>query len=164
MPDDGGVKMGEEAERHQGGSSVRSRRDAARADGAALGEALIAGEDQAPRVAWERFAPLVRCILKSTPGPAHEVRLCRLLENLNAEDRTIFVLRLVDGLTLTAVASAIGVSLPTVKHRLAPTRRRVSVLVSRDPYLTAYLSNWSAAVPNQGGRVVPMIGAGSASA
>lgn len=43
------------------------------ADDATLASALIAKEKAAPRVAWSRFAPLVRRILRRSLGPQHDV-------------------------------------------------------------------------------------------
>jgi RNA polymerase sigma-70 factor, ECF subfamily len=43
------------------------------ADDATLACALIAKEKAAPRVAWSRFAPLVRRILRRSLGPQHDV-------------------------------------------------------------------------------------------
>lgn len=43
------------------------------ADDATLALALIAKEKAAPRVAWNRFAPLVRRILRRSLGPQHDV-------------------------------------------------------------------------------------------
>lgn len=45
----------------------------AEADDATLARALIAKEKAAPRVAWVRFAPLVRRILRRSLGPQHDV-------------------------------------------------------------------------------------------
>jgi RNA polymerase sigma-70 factor, ECF subfamily len=42
-------------------------------DDATLALALIAKDKAAPRVAWTRFAPLVRRILRRSLGPQHEV-------------------------------------------------------------------------------------------
>jgi RNA polymerase sigma-70 factor (ECF subfamily) len=43
------------------------------ADDAALARALMERDPGAPRVAWSRFAPLVRRILRRSLGPQHEV-------------------------------------------------------------------------------------------
>lgn len=45
----------------------------AEADDATLACALIAKDKAAPRVAWTRFAPLVRRILRRSLGPQHDV-------------------------------------------------------------------------------------------
>ena len=43
------------------------------ADDATLAHALIAREPQAPRVLWQRFAPMVFRMLKRTLGPGHDL-------------------------------------------------------------------------------------------
>jgi RNA polymerase sigma-70 factor (ECF subfamily) len=43
------------------------------ADDATVARALIAKDKAAPRVAWTRFAPLVRRILRRSLGPQHDV-------------------------------------------------------------------------------------------
>jgi RNA polymerase sigma-70 factor (ECF subfamily) len=45
----------------------------AEADDAALARALIAKQTAAPRVAWSRFSPLVRRILRRSLGPQYDV-------------------------------------------------------------------------------------------
>jgi RNA polymerase sigma-70 factor (ECF subfamily) len=187
--------------------------DLASADDARLAEALIAGEPRAMRIAWERFAPVVRRMVKRRLGSRSDVedvaqdvftilfervatlrdpgalksfatsiaafriqtelrkrrrerdlarhalvyldiarvthpdaearqavsRFGNLLERLKPEERTIFVLRFVKGASLINVARATGLSLSTVKRRLGAVWRRVSLLVSRDPFLARYL-------------------------
>jgi len=47
--------------------------DLSQADDATLARALIAGEPRASRVAWNRFAPMVRRVLRRSLGPEHDV-------------------------------------------------------------------------------------------
>jgi RNA polymerase sigma-70 factor (ECF subfamily) len=184
------------------------------ADDATLAHALIAREPQAPRVLWQRFAPMVFRMLKRTLGPGHdledlaqEVFLCvfekvrglrepkalkafvisvtvltarhelrrrwvrrwvrlsrttdaaetevvvttpdtdarealqrfyKILDRVNVNDRTVFVLRYIEGLELTEVAAAVGLSLATTKRRLTRVWSRVVLLVERDPLLRQY--------------------------
>ncbi len=184
------------------------------ADDATLAHALIAREPQAPRVLWQRFAPMVFRMLKRTLGPGHdledlaqEVFLCvfekvrglrepkalkafvisvtvltarheirrrwvrrwvrlsrtteaaetevvvttpdtdarealqrfyKILDRVNVDDRTVFVLRYIEGLELTEVAAAVGLSLATTKRRLTRVWSRVALLVERDPLLREY--------------------------
>lgn len=68
------------------------------------------------------------------------VRFYRVLDRLTSQDRTAFVLRFMEELELVEVAAAMGVSLATVKRRLAKARRRVLLLVERDPALQGYLA------------------------
>ena len=77
------------------------------------------------------------------PDPAARQALRRfyaVLDRLNAKDRTAFVLRFFEGMELTEVASAMGISLSTTKRLLDKVGKRVTLLVERDPGLAAYLS------------------------
>jgi RNA polymerase sigma-70 factor (ECF subfamily) len=181
-------------------------------DDATLARALIAREPQAPRVLWQRYAPMVFRMLKRALGPGHDiedlaqevflcvfekvrglrepkalkafvisvtvltsrhelrrrwvrrwVRLSRksdaaetqvvstdtdarealtrfyaIMDRINVNDRTAFVLRYMEGLELTEVAAALGLSLATTKRRLARVWNRVVLLVERDPLLVQY--------------------------
>ncbi len=67
-------------------------------------------------------------------------RLYAILDRLGSEDRIAFVLRFIEGMELTEVATAMGVSLATAKRRLVRARARVDHHIARDPGLAAYLS------------------------
>jgi RNA polymerase sigma-70 factor (ECF subfamily) len=67
-------------------------------------------------------------------------RFYDVLDRINAQDRTIFVLRFMEGLGLVEVAAASGLSLATTKRRLARAWSRVTLLVKRDPILSEYLT------------------------
>jgi RNA polymerase sigma-70 factor, ECF subfamily len=67
-------------------------------------------------------------------------RLYAILERLSAQERTSFVLRHIEHLTLDEVAEALGVSLATVKRRLDRATRLVSQEMERDPSLAPYSS------------------------
>jgi RNA polymerase sigma-70 factor (ECF subfamily) len=182
-------------------------------DDAALARALMGDDPGAPRVAWQRFAPMVHRILKRTLGPTadvedlvQEVFLClfdrvktlrepkalkafviaiaamtvraelrrrrtrrmfwlevansppppvhpdpegrqalkhfyQILDRLGDQDRTAFVLRFMEEMELTDVASALQTSLSTTKRRLARVWQRVALLADRDPALSHYLSS-----------------------
>ncbi|HLK41158.1 MAG TPA: sigma-70 family RNA polymerase sigma factor [Polyangiaceae bacterium] len=68
------------------------------------------------------------------------LRLYRILDQLGSGDRTAFVLRFLEGLELTEVSAALGVSLATTKRRLARAWRRVVVGAQRDAALVEYLA------------------------
>jgi RNA polymerase sigma-70 factor (ECF subfamily) len=75
------------------------------------------------------------------PGdPAREAvrRLYAILDRLDDAGRLAFVLRYVEGLELTEVAEALGVSLATAKRRLARVTPRVVAMIERDPVLPEY--------------------------
>jgi len=67
-------------------------------------------------------------------------RFYGLLDRLGAQQRTVFALRHVEGLELTEVAAAAGVSLATVKRWLPRIARRLHAQAARDPVLQAYLT------------------------
>jgi RNA polymerase sigma-70 factor (ECF subfamily) len=76
----------------------------------------------------------------STVADAREalVRFHAILGRLTATDRTAFVLRFIDGVPLADVANALGVSLSTIKRRLARVWSRVGLFVERDALLSQY--------------------------
>ncbi|HSZ82668.1 MAG TPA: sigma-70 family RNA polymerase sigma factor [Polyangia bacterium] len=60
-----------------------------------------------------------------------------VLEALGGQDRSIFVARTIEGLTLEDVAALHEVSVSTAQRRLARATKRVAALVRRDPLLVA---------------------------
>jgi RNA polymerase sigma-70 factor, ECF subfamily len=62
-----------------------------------------------------------------------------ILDRLSAHDRAAFVLRFFEGLELTDVASALGISVSTAKRHLTRIWTRVTLLVGRSPELAGYL-------------------------
>lgn len=197
-----------------------------RMDDEALARALIAGQPQAARIAWQRFSPLVRRILRRALGPGGEVedlvqdvflrlftkvsalrepkvlpafvisiatftlrqelrrrklkswlglrpdpaisdlrvvhpdplarealeRFYALLGQFSVRDRTAFVLRFLEGMELSEVAAALGVSLATAKRSIARGQRRMQAAVERDPLLRDYLTAGFARGEVAGGR------------
>jgi RNA polymerase sigma-70 factor (ECF subfamily) len=84
--------------------------------------------------------------LPDAPAPARDeaarealARLYRVLDGVDDEGRLAFVLRHIEGLELTEVAAALGISLATTKRRLARVTARVFAQVERDPILVTYL-------------------------
>ncbi|XXT23611.1 sigma-70 family RNA polymerase sigma factor [Sorangium sp. So ce429] len=71
-------------------------------------------------------------------------RLYAILDTLSADDRTAFVLRHMEGMSLPEVAEAVGVSLATVKRRLGRATEHVSSLVEHDTSLAAYFTRGEA--------------------
>ncbi len=68
-----------------------------------------------------------------------------VLARLGADDRIAFALRHVEGLELRDVADACGVSLNTIKRRLARAESRFSSLAAREPALqpwTERVARW----------------------
>ena len=63
-----------------------------------------------------------------------------VLERIPAEERIAFSLRYIDGMELTQVAAACGVSLATIKRRLSRAEARFQTMARRTPALAGYLS------------------------
>jgi len=68
-------------------------------------------------------------------------RFYAVLDRINAQDRTLFVLRFMEGLGLLEVAAAAELSLATTKRRLTRVWAKVRLLVERDPILAEYITN-----------------------
>ena len=88
-----------------------------------------------------------------TPGLGSEAReavraLYRVLDQLGAEDRSLFVARYVEKMEMTEVASAHGISLSTAKRRIARLAQRVEARIKGEPALAEYGGQLT-----QGGRV-----------
>lgn len=88
-----------------------------------------------------------------TPGLSTEAResvraLYRVLDQLGAEDRSLFVARFVEKMEMTEVASAHGISLSTAKRRIARLAQRVEARIKSEPALAEYGGQLT-----QGGRV-----------
>ena len=67
-------------------------------------------------------------------------RIQMILERLRPGDRTIFILRQTEELSLPEIARVAALSLSTVKRRLRRAILRVRRLVEADPLLSTYLS------------------------
>jgi len=67
----------------------------------------------------------------------------RLLSTLGADDRIAFALRFIDEMELSDIAHACGVSLATIKRRLARAESRFVALARREPALI----DWVGGVP-----------------
>jgi RNA polymerase sigma-70 factor (ECF subfamily) len=67
------------------------------------------------------------------------VRFYRILDGLSPAHRAAFVLRQIEGLELTEVSAALGVSLATIKRWLPRILRRVHSQAKGDPLLAGYL-------------------------
>ena len=66
-------------------------------------------------------------------------RYYRLLDGLAGKDRSIFVARTIEGLTLDEVAALHGVSVSTAQRRIERATARVALLVRRDPLLAGFV-------------------------
>jgi RNA polymerase sigma-70 factor (ECF subfamily) len=66
-------------------------------------------------------------------------RCYALLERLSREERIAFTLRFIEGMKLTELADATGVSLATAKRRLGRGEQRFRALAASDPVLRPWL-------------------------
>lgn len=89
------------------------------ADDATLARAMMAGDVQAPRVAWGRFAPMVHRMLKRTFGPSQDV------EDM-VQDVFMCLFRKVGGLRepKSLKAFVISITAMTIKYELRQRRVR----------------------------------------
>lgn len=71
-------------------------------------------------------------------------RLYAILDQLSTEARLVFVLRYLQGLELTEVASTLGVSLATAKRHIARATDVVLAQAQRDPALAPYVGAMTA--------------------
>jgi RNA polymerase sigma-70 factor (ECF subfamily) len=68
-------------------------------------------------------------------------RYYRLLEQLGGRERSLFVARTIEGLTLEQVAELHDVSVSTAQRGLARATKRVAALVRRDPLLMTFVGS-----------------------
>ncbi|HEX3773370.1 MAG TPA: RNA polymerase sigma factor [Polyangiaceae bacterium] len=71
------------------------------------------------------------------------LRLYQILDRVSDKLRTVFVLRYIEGLELSELATLLGCSLATVKRRVADASSRVCLLAASDPLLAPYLEGRS---------------------
>src|SRR5262249_16391661 len=83
-----------------------------------LALALIGNDPLAPRAVWVRYSPLVRCILRRSPGPEHEV------EDI-VQDVFLHVFDKIRTLRNPAAFKAFVVSITVLSVRYEIRRRRV---------------------------------------
>jgi RNA polymerase sigma-70 factor (ECF subfamily) len=82
----------------------------------------------------------------TNPDPENRdviARYYRILDQLGGNDRSIFVSRTVEKLTLSEVADVHGISVSTAQRRLARATKRVAALVRRDSALAALIGDLS---------------------
>jgi RNA polymerase sigma-70 factor (ECF subfamily) len=66
------------------------------------------------------------------------VRYYRLLDGLGADDRSLYVSRTIEGLTLEETAELHGISVSTAQRRLGRAGKRIALRVRRDPLLASF--------------------------
>jgi RNA polymerase sigma-70 factor (ECF subfamily) len=63
-----------------------------------------------------------------------------LIDKLGGKDRSFFVARTIEGMTLDEVAAAHDVSVSTAQRRINRASKRIAALVRRDPMLARFAS------------------------
>lgn len=66
------------------------------------------------------------------------LRFDRVLGRIRERDRTVFVLRFIEGRKLEEIAHLLGTSKPTIQRRLARAKERVRFFAERDVFLIEY--------------------------
>jgi RNA polymerase sigma-70 factor, ECF subfamily len=94
------------------------------------------------RQRWLRLTSTGHPPEATTPGADTDAREAvtryyRLVAKLGPGDRSLFVSRTIEGLTLEQVATLHGLSLSTTQRRLIRATKRIALLVRRDPMLVA---------------------------
>jgi RNA polymerase sigma-70 factor, ECF subfamily len=87
--------------------------------------------------------------LPSTPdleGREAVTRYYRMIDKLGGKDRSYFVARTIEGMTLDEVAAAHEVSVSTAQRRINRATKRVAALVRRDPMLAQFAAKQAQAI------------------
>jgi RNA polymerase sigma-70 factor, ECF subfamily len=92
------------------------------------------GFDAVPEVAFSSVPAEINDALRASYG---------VLERMSADERIAFALRYMEGMELTEVAAACGVSLATIKRRLASARQRFLELSRDQPVLREWVEGRS---------------------
>jgi len=90
-----------------------------------------------------REAPRGVVVTTDVDGREALLRFARILVRLPPQERSAFALRFIEGQGFSEMASALGVSLATVKRRVKRARHRITFLAERDPILRRYLTTSS---------------------
>jgi RNA polymerase sigma-70 factor (ECF subfamily) len=87
--------------------------------------------------------------LPSTPdleGREAVTRYYRMIDKLGGKDRSYFVARTIEGMTLDEVAAAHEFSVSTAQRRIHRATKRVAALVRRDPMLAQFAAKQAQAI------------------
>jgi RNA polymerase sigma-70 factor (ECF subfamily) len=69
------------------------------------------------------------------------LHLYRVIDRLSVTDRTIYVLRYIEGLEQAQISETLGISVSTVRRRLERLSKRVNHLMSADPVLSEFIAS-----------------------
>lgn len=94
------------------------------------------------RLTGDTETPDLRVVHPDTDSREALVRFYRILDRINARDRTAFTLHYIEGMEVPDVAAALGVSVPTTRRCLARARERLVLFAGRDPLLIQYVSQF----------------------
>ena len=84
----------------------------------------------------------LRSVNPDTDAREALTRFYALLDRINTRDRSVFVLHVIEGMDVEAIASALQVSVPTIRRCFARARERIALLAGRDPMLVDYVSKF----------------------
>jgi RNA polymerase sigma-70 factor (ECF subfamily) len=94
------------------------------------------------------FGPLVLSPLTLPPTTEMDpeareviVHLYGVIDRLRLTDRTIYILRFVEGLEQAEISEIVGISVSTVRRRLERLTKRVNSLMNSDPVLAPYVAS-----------------------
>jgi RNA polymerase sigma-70 factor (ECF subfamily) len=82
----------------------------------------------------ERYAAQIDPVHRQAIG-----RLYALIDRLGVKDRTLYILRYIEGLEHAQISEAMGISVSTVRRRLVMLSRRMGHMVQADAVLAEYL-------------------------
>ncbi|HYP75217.1 MAG TPA: sigma-70 family RNA polymerase sigma factor [Polyangiaceae bacterium] len=86
--------------------------------------------------------PDLRSVSPDTDAREALTRFYALLDRINTRDRSVFVLHLIEGMDVESIASALQVSVPTVRRCFTRARDRIALLAGHDPMLVDYVSKF----------------------
>jgi RNA polymerase sigma-70 factor (ECF subfamily) len=88
----------------------------------------------------------LRAVSPDTDAREALTRFYALLDRISTRDRSVFVLHVIEGMDVEAIASALQVSVPTVRRCFTRARERIALLAGRDPMLVDYVSKFQVEV------------------
>lgn len=86
--------------------------------------------------------PDLRSVSPDTDAREALARFYVLLDRINTRDRTVFVLHVLEGMDVESIASALQLSVPTIRRCYTRARDRIAILAGHDPMLVDYVSKF----------------------